>query len=192
MEDQESYQFLDIVESRELEEFARIILDFTKIPIAVVSPEGITSAKQFFETSSFSPICQVIVSTEDGDNACRECDRIHLERVKKKQKGEAYLCHAGLLDFAVPVYVGYKHIATINTGQLLTKPPSREDFKILWNNVKHLKINKHDLEEAYFKAEYIPPEKIDRIIQFMVSIAKFSCETGRALRISRKYHKYPE
>lgn len=48
-------------------------------------------------------ICSLIRTTDEGQAACRECDRAACERAKKKRAPHVYLCHAGISEAISPI-----------------------------------------------------------------------------------------
>ena len=62
--------------------------------------------------------CQSIQNTETGKKACFLSDACLLEKCKKSRKPEMHVCHAGLVDIAVPILYEDTIIGYILFGQL--------------------------------------------------------------------------
>lgn len=67
--------------------------------------------------------CEYIQSTEAGRNACRCSDIALLEKCRISEKPEMHICHAGLIDIAVPIFHGNGLLGYIIFGQI---KPSEE------------------------------------------------------------------
>ena len=56
------------------------------------------------EGSHFSDFCaKYVCATEIGRKRCKGCNRIGAENANKDRIPYTYRCHAGLVDFAVPI-----------------------------------------------------------------------------------------
>lgn len=61
--------------------------------------------------------CRKVRSASAGDRLCVECDRERAKQAAEQRGPISYICHAGLLDIAVPIIVEGKLVATIFCGQ---------------------------------------------------------------------------
>lgn len=66
---------------------------------------------------NWSPFCRLRRESTDGDKACERCDFWHAMMAERKQRTVAYLCDAGLVDFATPIIVKNKTVAMLFCGQ---------------------------------------------------------------------------
>jgi signal transduction histidine kinase/ligand-binding sensor protein len=83
-----------------------------------VRPADDPDPKEYlFNAGNLSEFCRKIKSSPVGERLCKKCDEDHARQAKKKGRPIHYLCHAGLLDIAVPIIVGDELIATIFCGQ---------------------------------------------------------------------------
>lgn len=119
--------------------------------------------------SNFTDFCiKYTRGTEEGYNRCNECDIKWGKIAAESGKPIIYDCHSGLRDFAVPIMVEGKHIASILGGQILTKLPDKRHFIQL---AKELGINKNDYIKALKKIKIVPSENIDAAANFLYLVA---------------------
>jgi Predicted sensor domain len=73
--------------------------------------------------SRCSPFCSLVRSRPDLDERCRKCDSRGGIEAARLRRPYVYLCHMGLLDFAVPIIVENQYIGSIMAGQVLVPNP---------------------------------------------------------------------
>jgi len=80
-----------------------------------IVPKG--ESDQVMENAEkFASYCSSL-RAKDGCAACVRCNSEHEQEAALNKKAIAYMCHAGLLDIAGPVFVGSEHVATLFCGQ---------------------------------------------------------------------------
>ena len=80
--------------------------------------------------SSYTSFCiDYTHSTKTGDDRCALSHKKGGEEAARTGRPYIYKCHAGLIDFAAPIIVDGKQIATILGGQILTKKTGRRRFQ---------------------------------------------------------------
>lgn len=96
--------------------------------------------------SSYTSFCKDYTQgSKIGDERCAASHKMGGEQAAKTGRPYVYKCHAGLIDFAAPIMVEGRQIATILGGQILTSKPDEESFK---RTAREIGIN----EESYFEA----------------------------------------
>ena len=77
---------------------------FTSIPIAIFDPADHLNTKYILPiTKDWSPLCITIRKNPEVKAACLKCDYVYIKKVIKTSKTIKYICHAGLIDFLVPI-----------------------------------------------------------------------------------------
>lgn len=116
--------------------------------------------------------------TQSSDEGKRRCAESHLKggmEAVRTGKPYIYTCHAGLIDFAAPIMVGGKHIATILGGQIAFGRP--DENKVL-KTASELGIN----EDAYKKAASDIPQKEENRVRsaanILFTVANSLCQIG--------------
>jgi AraC-like DNA-binding protein/ligand-binding sensor protein len=184
-----SLRFEDLAESQAFAEFYRSLWDLLGIPMALVDKDG-TKAKRFCPEQEMHPICQIVRSTEDGLAKCRGTDRAACNKARNVKHGIRYACHAGLVDFAVPIFVDGKFAATINGGQILPERPTEKGFKELWGRLKDLSIDKQALRSAFFASPHMSEQQLESLLKLISFFAEYFCEMGRLLKSAQENSKY--
>ena len=73
--------------------------------------------------------CRMIQKTEAGKCACYRSDMQLLEKCRDTRRMQMHVCHAGLVDIAVPIIYEEEILAYIILGQLKKTEHLKEDFK---------------------------------------------------------------
>ncbi len=195
----ESFNFSDLVNSSEFEIFYSAFWELANIPLALINTEKEYSladeegnSKLFCPTEKFNPICKILRSTPKGLERCLSNDDTKLKTAAQQHRAICYNCHAGLIDFIVPIYVGHKQIGSIICGQILPEPPTEEGFNNMWNKVKDLNPDKEKLRKVYLESTYMSPEKIESVLRLLSFFADYFCEVGVRIRILERKNKYPD
>lgn len=191
MDEKKQFGFLDLVESKSFQQFYESFWELTQVPIGIADSE-FKESKHFFPESKMNDVCRIIRSCPQGKEACAATDKLRCNQAAKEKQGLRYYCYAGLADFAVPIYVEGRHIATIMCGQILPEPPSQNGFNNLWSRLKNFAINKEDLKNAYFNMPYMQSKKLEALLKIVTLFAEYSCELGVRLIQNNKIEKHPE
>lgn len=80
-------------------------------------------------------------------------------------------CFAGLCETLIPIEVGGRLIAFLQTGQVLLHQPTKSQFKTAVSKIEELwqADNVDQLEEAYFNTPVVPPNKYRAMVQLLKS-----------------------
>lgn len=173
--------FKHLTESREFAEFSSLLKKLTGLVMALNSP-GVDVIFQMFKNKDQNPVCRMIREDREGLRRCCDCDRKHHSYAVKSGTTHLYVCHAGLLDIAVPVIVFGRHVATISSGQILPESRSVAGFNSLRKRLRWLKIPDNRLRSAYDAAPYLPREQIKHIMRLLELFVKQLCESARKIR----------
>ncbi|MBN1671161.1 MAG: PocR ligand-binding domain-containing protein [Kiritimatiellae bacterium] len=182
--------FGQLAESREFADFFTMIWELTGTVIALVDPRG-ESAEVLFAEEMLSPVCQVIRATDAGRVACERDSRRHTRHALRVGRPEHYLCHAGLVDFVVPVRVEGHHVATIEGGQLAAEAPCARGLKDLVRRTGGYGVDPAKLRTAYFAMQPAPAGKIRSIVGMVHLFAKYFSEFAWQLHTMRADRPHP-
>lgn len=132
-----------------------IIYDFscaTELATVLVDVRG----NEISPRVNFSEFCNKIRSNKEYLNVCINCDRLGGANSLKENKAFCYTCHAGLVDFSVPIIKKGNLLGFIQCGQVKVKNNvisniehfsrdiSRQDneLKVLHGQIKTVSLNK--------------------------------------------------
>lgn len=187
-----AFTISDLADSKEFAELHKIITDFTGVPMGLTTAEKVSAEVGFCPPAMFNPVCRVIRTTKEGCQRCLDTDTFHLRQVVRESKGKHYTCHAGLVDFAVPIMIQQRNVGVISCGQILSSPPTEEGFQTLIERLADLNLDEEELRKAYFQTPYMPYEKIESLLKLLSFFAEYFCEVGMRLKEAQKDRRYPE
>lgn len=178
--------FEDIADSDVFAKFYDIIKELTGIKITLTNGYPSTKVKWMFSPEKMTPLCLAIRSTEEGRKRCTESDRQHSESAIKNSCGMEYICHAGMVDFIVPIYSEDKLLALIVGGQILPSEPTENGFLQIKKHLKSLNIDTKILKKAYFNSPFLARDKMRNVMDLFLLFSQYICEMGLRLKSIKK------
>ena len=115
-------------------------------------------------SSSSVEYCGLIQSTKTGRRRCINTNRVLIEACKKKKCTELRLCHAGLIDMAVPIVAEGEVVGYLLLGHI--RPEAK---LILQNSVSA----EGELKDAYDNLPIFESAKINAIVALAELLAKY-------------------
>lgn len=97
----------------EVADMAMLTVDFAGVPVT--------------EHSRRSEFCTLVRSRPDLGQLCRKCDSRGGIEAARLREPYLYLCHMGVLDFAVPIIVEGQYIGAIMAGQVRMASQAERD-----------------------------------------------------------------
>jgi len=172
--------FDSLAGSREFAEFSTILGNLAGITMALNDPD---SSRGVFIPGSYnaSPLCRLIWSVPAGSARCEACGKGFCDKAAQCGHAICLPCHAGLIDMAIPIFAGERHIATITCGQLLPSPPSESGLKEFIKRNRYLRLPVQTVRDAFFQAPYMPEEQIDAIQRLLRIFAEQVCNADQRL-----------
>lgn len=136
--------------------------------------------KDFSEIEGVTPIvsteaeyateyCKVLKTVNRAIEDCIRCDCDLLKKCRQSQKMEMHICHAGLVDVAIPVLHGKQVLCYILLGQM----KKAMDFSAVWEHIRSLGADVEELKKAYDKLPLYDEDKIESVAQLAVMLAKY-------------------
>ncbi len=164
------YQFHDLVD---VAAFTRILENFFK---ATLIPNGLVA-------TDGQILCQ-----SGWENACSQFHRVHqqtakhcvdsnLELMQGLKHGETCgkLCGNGLLDYATPIEIEGKQIATLFLGQILHSPPNLDFFR---KQAKQFGFDEAEYIESIRNIPIVDKAHIDSLMACIVDMAQMLALNG--------------
>lgn len=135
------------------------IADSTDMAIITVDYKG----KPITHHSKCTNLCKFVRSHPELSHICEKCDsRGGLEAARLNQP-YIYLCHMGIVDFAIPIAVDGQYLGAVMGGQVRVEDASEMESleKITSQKTDILDyINKNELEELY---KSLPVMKLQKV-----------------------------
>ena len=101
----------------DLDEFQELQDNWTKATgIAFITVDY--NGKPFTKQSGFTDFCRVLREHEEYRELCYFCDACGGRRAKRNGRPYVYICHTGLVDFAIPISIGGQYVGAILAGQI--------------------------------------------------------------------------
>lgn len=160
----------------------RIDYDTKKIQTALFKFTKATGINAAFIKSDFTSLlnsvfkhpfsqgyCQHIQLSKNGQYKCFSSDKELLLKCAKSRKPETHMCHAGLIDVAIPIVFEENIAGFLLLGQMKETKPF-EEIKEL---IKELPIDLTVLEKLYKEIPVFDPEKINSIVSIAEMLAKY-------------------
>ncbi len=128
--------------------------------------------KAMGQAEGANAFCAILAQTNQG---CAQCLKMQadLEREAGLEPKSLH-CFAGLCDTAVPIRVGDRLIAFLQTGQILLHQPNREEFTKTTRRLLDwgAQVNLKALEEAYFQTKVFDREQYEAMIHLLSTFAE--------------------
>ena len=113
--------------------------------------------------------CSKLQSTPTGRQACIQCDHALLTSCKKTAHAATHICHAGLVDIAVPILREQEILGYIILGQL----KKTEDFSAQRPHLVDLELDTAEMERLYHALPLINDQRVHSIVAIAVMLAKY-------------------
>lgn len=152
--------------------------DIVGIPSTLIDLDGniITCKDGRWVAAGWQDIC--LNFHRKHPETLKKCIKSDTEIFKGLKSGEKYACNEcpnGLVDMAVPVYVGGKHLANLFTGQFFFKDPDIEFFK---KQAEKYGFNGKEYLNALSKVPVFSKEFIEKSVDFLNDLASIIGEMG--------------
>ena len=159
------YNFDEIFNVDELKRICQNFTQLTGTVTAILDLEGNIQV-----ATGWQPICtQFHRINNETKKCCFESDTILAGQLQQGEKYTIYKCKNGLIDVAMPIIVGDKHIANFFTGQFLNEEPDIEYFK---KQAKTYKFDEQKYLDALNKVPVYSEEQIKNTVAFLVQLTE--------------------
>lgn len=119
--------------------------------------------------SKHNSYCESIQSTTEGRKCCYSSDEILLKKCKESKKPQMHMCHAGLIDVAVPVLYNDTILGYIILGQM----KKEFDFTAVEENISGLGLDMSQMKEHYSSLSFFDYDKIQSVSNVASMLAKY-------------------
>lgn len=159
----------DLIDVEQLQELQDSFSDATGMAAISVDLEGNVT-----RPSNFNDFCMKYTrGCEKGLKRCLDCDLQGGKEANLTGKPSVYFCHAGLIDFAVPIIVGGEHVGSIIGGQVLASKPDEVKFRAI---AEEFGIDPNQYITALKKIPIIPEHRIRSAAKLLGQIAQTIAE----------------
>jgi AraC-like DNA-binding protein/ligand-binding sensor protein len=135
--------------------------------------------------------CLLMTAKNRSCSACLESQqRMEAQALRKATTVE---CFAGMSDSAVPVRVGERVVAFLQTGQVLLRRPSESRFNTIRRQLKRwgAATNAKLLKEAYFRTQFMDRHRYESIVRLLSIFAQHLSSLSNQLMVSEAAAESP-
>ena len=176
-------------ESQMYRDYAEAFTRGTGLPLSLHAPEIMQVVHHGRKQEN--PFCALMGKT---NQTCAGCYALQSKLEQEAQLEPRTLkCFAGLCETAVPVRVGDKLIAFLQTGQILLHRPDRAQFnKIAQQLVEWgAQVDLKRAEEAFFNTRVLGKEQYESLIRLLTIFAEHLGSCGNALMLAHGQTEAP-
>jgi len=134
------------------------------------------------EAGSFQPplhgtrqpnrLCAMLTGSS---RTCATCLQVQQEVEREPgANGKTVRCFAGLAESVVPVRLGERIIAYLQTGQVMTRPPTEQGFRAALSELSRWRatVDVELLRRAYFETRVLPKARYQAALRLLASFAQ--------------------
>ncbi len=170
----------DLVDVKLLQQVLDVFVQATGLASVVTDIRGVPLTS----LANFSDFCMKHTrGTREGAERCQLNDATGGTEATKTGKPVVYFCHAGLVDFAVPLIVHGKQLGTWLGGQVLPAKPDEKKFRRI---AREIGVDEDEYIEDLRKIKIVPKERIDALANLLSLIANALLQIGYARRITEE------
>lgn len=173
-----------LAESAIYRDYEQAFSQATGLPLSLRA--GDTTGLVHHGKAAENSFCHLMASASKACAACLEVQESLAQSSGTEPK--TVVCFAGLCDTAVPIRSGQTLIGYLQTGQVLLKKPSRDQFQrvtrqlLAWG----LKADLKRVEEAYFHTRVIPPEQYQAVIRLLTIFAQHLAAAANQITVQEQ------
>lgn len=174
--DKNSIYIGDVIDVNELQNLQDKWAKATNLAFVSVDRNG----KPITEYSNFTPFCEKLREMDKFRERCQYCDACGGRKAKRIGRAYAYICHAGLIDFAIPIMIKGQYVGAILAGQVTSTEvqglrqiaPISEGWQ-----------DNEELKKLYGQVAVMPVEKILAVAQILCDSYNYSVEKQYANKV---------
>lgn len=167
----------DVVDVNELQTLQDNWAKATDLAFVAVDCNGKPITKQ----SNFTPFCKRMREKDTFRERCYYCDACGGRKAKRIGKAYVYICHAGLIDFAIPIMIKGQYVGAFMAGQVTS-----DDFGNLKKITTQSEEWKDDpeLSALYKDVTSMSVEKIEASAQIICNSYNYLVEKEYANKVN--------
>lgn len=164
------YEIDQIVNPANFQAIQDDIASATDLAIITVDYKG----KPITKHSKCTEFCNIVRSSQYGVY-CESCDSHGGLEAARLRKPYVYTCHAGLIDFAIPILANNLYLGAFMAGQVLLSPldSDKGPEQILHGIKNNIDMSQHGLKEAYTLLPTMSLEKIHNLANMLLHIGNY-------------------
>jgi PAS domain S-box-containing protein len=119
------YKLEDLIDIPFFQDLLDKLNEISPFPSAIIDIEG-----KILTATAWQPICTKFHRINaQSEKECLVSDQYILAHIDEANPAVSYRCPHGMIDNAIPIIIGGKHLANFFTGQFFLEPPDLDFFK---------------------------------------------------------------
>lgn len=160
----------------------------TEDAVVQLQPAGSISANRISPSTLFCDMVHGFGAHEE--ETCAKSDEPAKKRCQQTGCAQVYSCHVGLTDIAVPVMCEGQYLGTLFSGQVLTRPPTPEGFRLVRESLaKQTHIDLASLETAYYQVPVVDQAHVADMVRVLELFARYLANSWKRLKIMSEYQR---
>lgn len=157
----------------------------TGLPLSLQPPQIAHTDGSMKRPAVGNTFCALMSRTNRPCEACFALQKRLEEEAKLEPK--TLKCFAGLCETAVPVRVGDRLIAFLETGRVLVESPNQRQFSKVTRELLRLgtDVDLKQAQEAYFATRILDPEQYESMVRLLAIFATHLAAAGNQLALQR-------
>ena len=172
-------------------EYENVLLNATGLPVQLV-PGG-EADWTFPLQGKGNPFCSLMAQFSGSCAACRQTHAELQRQVTDSLAPQVVACFAGLMEFAVPIVVSGRHVATLLGGQIFLRNPTQAQFARLAERLRTWKIQPElqRVEMAFFQTRVTSQKQFQASVRLLNIVARFLAEDMNRNLLAVHEHEGP-
>jgi diguanylate cyclase (GGDEF)-like protein/PAS domain S-box-containing protein len=168
----EEYKFSDLVDIVAFEQLMNSLNKATGIPYGLVAEDG-----ELLSQIGWTNACTLFHRVNPQTN--QQCQESNIELMQSLHEGEVACatCKNGLIDYATPVVIEGRRLATLFLGQVLNDAPDMDFFR---KRSREFGYDETEYIEAIRAVPIIAKEQMEALMDCMVGMAQMLAASGLA------------
>jgi ligand-binding sensor protein len=118
---------------------------------------------------------------------CLESDTVLAGYLKKGECSSIYKCKNGLVDVAMPIFIGGRHVANFFTGQFFLDVPDKEYFI---RQAEEFGFNKEAYLDAVDRVPFFSDDFVKIMVDFLSCLVRLIGKMGLANQRLKEAHQH--
>ena len=163
-----------LARSRLLRDLRRAFRDATGMSLRLVC-SGVPS-----RDGHANAFCSLMAANAGACAACLEIQRELQSRLDRKLAPQQICCFAGMIELAVPVVVGGRHVATLLAGEVFRHKPHRRQYDRLASRLRGwgMHVRLRQMEQIYHRTPIVPEKQFQGATRLLTMFATQLAESA--------------
>ncbi len=171
MEMNNDLNLIDLIDADTLHTIEQAFCEMTEMAAGISDPSGVRVTAHCNENS----FCQLVKHSPSGRARCDQCDRLGVSMAKEKRSAVFYICHTGLVDFAVPIIIHDQILGCFVGGQILLDAPDELSAE---KTAHELDIDPAEYLAALRTIPYCTKKQVNDAAEFLCTLSNIISSIG--------------